>query len=76
MVGFLSRNLMSELMSAKPNSYAPPVTLGMASREPLPVSMVTSIPSASKYPLSRATKYGAAGPSNFQSKENLIGVNA
>ena len=26
--------------------------------------------------LSRATKYGAAGPSNFQSKENLIGVSA
>jgi hypothetical protein len=38
--------------------------------------MVTSIPSASKYPLSKATKYGAAGPSNFQSKENLMGVNA
>ena len=67
---------MSELMSAKPNSYAPPVTRGMASRDPLPVSIVTSSPSASKYPLSKATKYGAAGPSNFQSSENLMGVKA
>src|SRR5665647_1790365 len=36
--------------------------------------MVTSRPSALKYPLSIATVKGAAGPSNFQSSENLTGV--
>src|SRR6059036_2800002 len=35
--------------------------------------MVTSRPSALKYPLSSATVNGAAGPSNFQSSENLTG---
>src|SRR5437868_1542796 len=36
--------------------------------------MVTSRPSALKYPLSMATRNGADGPSNLKSSENLIAV--
>src|SRR3984893_6003864 len=46
----------------------------MTSRDPLPISMVTSSPSALKYPFSLATMNGADGPSHFQSRVNLTGV--
>ena len=57
-------------MSAKPIGKAPVATLGMASREPWPAEISTLRPAASKWPLSMAAKYGAEGPSNFQSSAN------
>ena len=71
--GFLSRNLMSELMSAAPICQLfPSATRGIASREPLPVSMVTSRPASAYQPRSSASSSGAAGPSHFQSFENRM----
>jgi hypothetical protein len=74
--GFWSMNLISELMSAKPTGNAPVATFGMASSDPRPAEISTSSPAAAKWPLSIAAKYGAEGPSNFQSSANGILVSA
>ena len=48
--GFLSINLTTLLISANPIGKAPVATLGIASNEPLPGEISTSIPSALKKP--------------------------
>ena len=63
-------------MSADPTCQVPDATRGSASREPWPVSTVTSRPASAYQPRSRASSTGAFGPSHFQSFENRMAVSA